>query len=59
MATKTCCGSHLPKHIIKTEYKGKKLYFCQRNCLNEFKHNPESFLASSHFKLNFDELDDA
>ncbi|MFW9852273.1 MAG: YHS domain-containing protein [Candidatus Thorarchaeota archaeon] len=44
--------------MIKTEYKGKKLYFCQRNCLNEFKHDPETFLASSHFKLNFDELDD-
>ena len=59
MATKTCCGSHLPKNIIKTEYKGKKLYFCQRDCLNEFMRDPEAFLASSHFKLNFEDLADA
>ncbi|NPD88713.1 MAG: YHS domain-containing protein [Asgard group archaeon] len=59
MATKTCCGAHLPKNIVKTAYKGKTLYFCQRDCLIEFVHNPEVFLASNHFKLDFEELDDA
>jgi YHS domain-containing protein len=59
MATKTCCGAHLPTNIVKTDYKGKTLYFCQRDCLIEFMRDPEAFLASSHFKLNFDELDDA
>ena len=59
MATKTCCGSHLPRNIIKTTYKSKTVYFCQRACLVEFKRDPEAFLKSNHFKLNFDDLDDA
>jgi len=59
MAIKTCCGAHLPSNIVKTTFKGKSLYFCQKDCLIEFKQDPEAFLASSHFKLNFEELDDA
>ena len=59
MATKTCCGAHLPTNIVKTTYKDKTLYFCQRDCLIEFMQDSEIFLASSHFKLNFEELDDA
>ncbi len=55
---KTCCGGDLPTKEVKTTYNGKRLYFCDTACLNLFIKNPERFLASTHFRLNFEELED-
>jgi len=55
---KTCCGGDLPAKEVTTSYKGKKLYFCDTPCLDLFIKNPERFLASTHFRLNFEELED-
>jgi len=55
---KTCCGGDLPAKEVTTIHKGKKLYFCDTPCLDLFIKNPERFLASTHFRLNFEELED-
>jgi YHS domain-containing protein len=56
---KTCCGGDLPERIVTTNHNGKKLYFCDTACLNLFNKNPERFLSSTHFRLDFEELEDA
>ncbi|MHA2251267.1 MAG: YHS domain-containing protein [Candidatus Kariarchaeaceae archaeon] len=30
------------------EYNGKRLYFCEKDCLNEFLENPAKFVKSDH-----------
>ena len=55
----TCCIADLPNSKFSTVHKGKKLYFCDKSCLKEFKKNPERFLSSTHFRLEFEELEDA
>ena len=55
---KTCCGGDLPAKKVTTDHNGKKLYFCDTACLNLFEKNPERFLSSTHFRLNFDDLED-
>jgi len=44
---------------VSVEYKNKIIYFCTEDCLDEFNDDPEQFLDSSHFELDFDMLDDA
>ena len=56
---KTCCGGELPTKTVSTVYKNKKLYFCDTPCLNLFNKDPEKFLNSTHFRLVFDNLEDA
>ena len=56
---KTCCGSDLPTNEVSTLYNNKKLYFCDTPCLDLFNKNPEKFLATTHFRLNFEDLEDA
>ena len=55
----TCCGAVLPNSEIYTTYKGKKLYFCEKPCLKEFKKDPERFLSSTHFRMKFEDLEKA
>lgn len=55
----TCCAANLPNKEVSTTYKGKKLYFCDKPCLKEFKKDPERFLNSTHFRLEFENLEDA
>ena len=54
----TCCAADRPNSEVSTIHRGKKLYFCDKSCLKEFKKNPERFLSSTHFRLEFDELED-
>ncbi len=56
---KTCCGGDIPDKQVTTIHKGKKLYFCDTACLNLFDKNPERFLSSTHFRLDFENLEDA
>ncbi|MBY9000630.1 MAG: YHS domain-containing protein [Candidatus Heimdallarchaeota archaeon] len=55
----TCCGADNPYNEVSTIYKDKKLYFCDKSCLKEFKKDPERFLASTHFRLEFEDLENA
>ncbi|MCG3224911.1 MAG: YHS domain-containing protein [Candidatus Heimdallarchaeota archaeon] len=55
----TCCVADLPNKEVSATYKGKKLYFCDKPCLKEFKKDPERFLSSTHFRLEFKNLEDA
>lgn len=55
----TCCAADRPNKEVSTIYKGKKLYFCDVPCLKEFNKNPESFLVSTHFRLEFGDLENA
>ena len=43
-------------YVIHEIYKGKELVFCQDECLVEFKEDPEKFIKSDHFKVNFEDL---
>jgi len=56
---KTCCGSDLPVREVSTIYKNKKFYFCDTPCLELFEKDPEKFMSTTHFRLNFDNLEDA
>ncbi|OLS32336.1 MAG: hypothetical protein HeimAB125_09860 [Candidatus Heimdallarchaeota archaeon AB_125] len=56
---KTCCGGDIPAQQVSTVHNGKKLYFCDTACLNLFQKNPDRFLSSTHFRLKFEDLDDA
>ncbi|OLS26164.1 MAG: hypothetical protein HeimC2_16560 [Candidatus Heimdallarchaeota archaeon LC_2] len=40
-------------------YKGKKMIFCNNECIVEFKTDPEKFLKSDHFKIKFSDLENA
>ncbi len=55
----TCCGADRPNKEVSTIFKGKKLYFCETPCLEEFNRDPERFLASTHFRLEFEDLENA
>ncbi|MHA1514026.1 MAG: hypothetical protein ACTSPF_00670 [Candidatus Heimdallarchaeaceae archaeon] len=55
----TCCAANRPDKEVSTTYKGKKLYFCETPCLVEFQKEPERFLASTHFRLEFKDLENA
>ncbi|MHA1346921.1 MAG: hypothetical protein ACTSVO_09140 [Candidatus Heimdallarchaeaceae archaeon] len=54
----TCCAADRPNSEVSTTYKDKKLYFCDKPCLKEFKKDPERFLSSTHFRLEFENLED-
>ena len=55
----TCCGADCPNKEVSTIFKGKKFYFCDTSCLKEFKKNPERFLNSTHFRMKFEDLENA
>lgn len=52
------CVNRREEQIIEI-YKDKKLVFCNHDCVIEFKQDPQKFLKSDHFKVKFDDLDDA
>jgi YHS domain-containing protein len=45
--------------VILEIYRGKEFIFCQEECVVEFREDPEKFLKSDHFKLNFEDLPNA
>lgn len=53
-----CDKDHHEGKFISTPYKGKRIYFCAQDCKEEFLEDPENFLQSDHFILNFDLLED-
>ena len=53
-----CDKDHHDGKFISAPYKGKRIYFCAQNCKDEFIEDPEKFLHSDHFVLNFDLLED-
>ena len=54
-----CDTDHHDGEWISTAYKGKIIYFCADSCKQEFLDDPESFLKSDHFLLDFEVLTDA
>ena len=56
---KTCCGADLPQKEVSTLYNKKKFHFCETACLELFMKDPEKFMATTHFRLNFEDLEDA
>ena len=56
---KTCCDSELPTKEVSTVYKNKKFYFCDTPCVELFEKDPEKFLKTTHFRLDFNNLEDA
>ncbi len=56
---KTCYNGEIPSKKASTIYKDKKLYFCDTPCLDLFNKDPERFLNSTHFRLEFEKLEDA
>ncbi|MHA2250797.1 MAG: hypothetical protein ACXAD7_10555 [Candidatus Kariarchaeaceae archaeon] len=55
--TLTACGSDVKKFEISEIFEGRKVYFCEEECLTEFIENPERFLKSDHFRITFPLLD--
>lgn len=49
---KTACGSAIEDKKLSIEYNGIKLYFCEKECIEEFEEDPKKFLHSDHFKLD-------
>ncbi len=49
--TKTACGSDIQDKDIFTMYKGVKIYFCEKECLDEFNDNPTEFINSDHMRI--------
>ena len=54
---KTACGSPLTNKTVSTIFEGKKIYFCEKECLDEFNLNPEAFLQSDHFLIKWEDLE--
>ncbi len=57
----SACGCNTDHHNgqhISTVYKNKRIYFCVESCKEEFLDDPELFLASDHFMLQFKLLED-
>ena len=57
----SACGCDTDHHggvWISAEYKQKRIYFCAETCKTEFLEDPEVFIDSSHFELEFDMLED-
>lgn len=50
---KTACGSAIEDKKLSIEYNGVKLYFCEKECIEEFEEDPKKFLHSDHFKLDW------
>ncbi|MFW9895050.1 MAG: heavy metal translocating P-type ATPase [Candidatus Thorarchaeota archaeon] len=45
------CGMEiLPSYSIEHEYNGKKYYFCAQSCVEDFKIDPEKYLAKKSIK---------
>lgn len=49
---RTACESVVEDKKLSIEYNGVKLYFCEKECIEEFQENPQKFLHSDHFKLD-------
>lgn len=45
---RTVCGSELPDNtaLISTKYQGQIHYFCELECLQDFKKEPDHFLKT-------------
>ncbi|MDH5404052.1 MAG: hypothetical protein OEY49_16260 [Candidatus Heimdallarchaeota archaeon] len=56
--TSSCCSIRSIDQQPSIVYKGKIIYFCENECVEEFNEDPEGFLHSDHFKLNFEDLKD-
>ena len=48
MEITTVCGAKQPieQAFISTRYKGRRLYFCEEECLVKFRLAPDHFLAT-------------
>lgn len=47
----TACGTEITDKNIFVKYKGVKLYFCEKECMDEFNDNPSKFLSSDHLRI--------
>jgi YHS domain-containing protein len=43
----TACGGHIyePERYLSVVYKGKQVFFCNKNCFEAFKTDPDRFMA--------------
>ncbi len=53
----TACN-HDAEGDIFTTYNGKKIYFCEEECKEEFEDDPEKFINSDHFRITLEILED-
>jgi YHS domain-containing protein len=56
---RTCCGATHQGNTNSKVYRNKRFYFCKKTCLEEFLIDPEAFIASDHFLIDFNDLEDA
>jgi len=54
-----CDTDHNGGEYISVIYGNKKIYFCEASCKQEFLTDPKTFLASDHFTLEFELLEDS
>ena len=43
-------GCSVTKHDIYTDYHGKRIYFCSKECLEKFKKDPDKYLKKAEEK---------
>ncbi len=53
---KTSCGSDIIDKSISTIFNNKVFYFCEVECLEEFKIDPVAFIKSDHFLIELEIL---
>lgn len=54
--SKTACNSEITEKSVSTIFEGRTITFCEQECLEEFNFDPEVFLESDHFLIDFDIL---
>lgn len=52
----TACGSKVEDEKIAVNYDGTTIYFCEKECLDEFNENPVKFINSDHLKISLNIL---
>lgn len=52
----TVCNSELTETSVSTIFEGRKISFCEQECLDEFNLDQDKFLNSDHFLIDFDIL---
>ena len=51
---KTCCGTPVKDPAISVVHEGRRFYFCEAECVEEFKEDPKNFLNSDHFLIDLE-----
>ncbi|MHA2028982.1 MAG: hypothetical protein ACXAC2_06855 [Candidatus Kariarchaeaceae archaeon] len=52
----TACGTEVTNKNISANFQNKILYFCEKECLEEFSANPDEFIKSDHCLISLTTL---